>query len=105
MAAWSGVPLFIGEDSANHLNNFTWAFHVDTKKLARIFSGPAGGENTGLQVYDNINGHAYITANIQHPGAEEDLASYPPEIKNELRNLVDQRGLVGYLGGLPAMTR
>ena len=97
--------LFIGEDSANHLNNFTWAFNVDTKKPARIFSGPAGGENTGLQVYDNINGYAYITANIQHPGAEEDLAAYPPEIKNGLRNLVDQRGLVGYLGGLPAMTR
>jgi uncharacterized protein len=97
--------LFIGEDSGNHLNNFTWAFNVDNNKLARIFSGPAGGENTGLQVYDNINGHAYITGNIQHPGAAEDLASYPPEIKTGLRNLVDQRGLVGYLGGLPAMMR
>ena len=97
--------LFIGEDSGNHLNNFSWAFNVDTKKLARIFSGPAGGENTGLQVYDNINGHAYITGNIQHPGAAEDLASYPPEIKTGLRTLVDQRGLVGYLGGLPAMAR
>jgi hypothetical protein len=97
--------LFIGEDSANHLNNFTWAFNVDSRKLVRIFSGPAGGENTGLQVYDNINGHAYITANIQHPGAAEDLASYPPEIKAGLRNLVDQRGLVGYLGGLPGMMR
>lgn len=97
--------LFIGEDSGNHLNNFTWAFNVDSKKLARIFSSPAGGENTGLKVYDNINGHAYITGNIQHPGAAEDLASYPPEIKSELRKLVDQRGLVGYLGGLPAMTR
>ena len=25
-------------------------------------------ENTGLNVFDDYNGHAYITANIQHPG-------------------------------------
>jgi hypothetical protein len=97
--------LFIGEDSGNHLNNFTWAYNVDSKKLARIFSAPAGGENTGLGVYDNINGHAYITGNVQHPGAAEDLESYPKEVKGELRKLVDERGIVGYLSGLPAMTR
>lgn len=97
--------LFIGEDSGNHLNNFTWAFNVDTKSLARIFSAPAGGENTGLKVYDNVNGYAYITGNVQHPGAAEDLASYPPEIQNDLRRLVDERGIVGYISGLPAMTR
>jgi secreted PhoX family phosphatase len=97
--------LFIGEDSGNHLNNFSWAYNVDSKKLARIFSAPAGGENTGLNVYDNINGHAYITGNVQHPGAAEDLDSYPKEVKGELRKLVDERGIVGYLSGLPAMTR
>ena len=97
--------LFIGEDSGNHLNNFTWAFNVDTKKAVRIFSAPVGGENTGLKVYDNVNGHAYLTGNVQHPGAAEDLAKYPPEIKDELRRLVDERGIVGYFGGLPAMTR
>jgi secreted PhoX family phosphatase len=97
--------LFIGEDSGNHLNNFTWAFNVDTKKAVRIFSAPAGGENTGLKVYDNVNGRAYLTENVQHPGAEEDLSKYPPEIKQELRRLIDERGIVGYFGGLPAMTR
>ncbi len=97
--------LFIGEDSGNHLNNFTWAFNVDSKKAVRIFSAPAGGENTGLKVYDNINGHAYLTGNVQHPGAAEDLHKYPPQIKGELRRLVDERGIVGYFGGLPAMTR
>ena len=97
--------LFIGEDSGNHLNNFTWAFNVDTKKAVRIFSAPAGGENTGLKVYDNVNGHAYVTGNVQHPGAAEDLHKYPTEIKVELRRLVDERGIVGYIGGLPAMTR
>jgi hypothetical protein len=100
--------LFIGEDSANHLNNFTWAFNVDSKTLVRIFSAPAGGENTGLKVYDNVNGHAYITGNVQHPGAEEDLGPYRkdhPELFLRLRKLVDQRGIVGYFSGLPAMTR
>lgn len=100
--------LFIGEDSANHLNNFTWAFNVDNKTLARIFSAPAGGENTGLKVYDNVNGHAYITGNVQHPGAAADLASYKndhPEIYFDLRRQIDERGIVGYLGGLPAITR
>ena len=97
--------LFIGEDSGNHLNNFTWAFNVDTRKAVRIFSAPAGGENTGLKVYDNVNGHAYVTGNVQHPGGAEDLHKYPAEIKVELRRLVDQRGIVGYIGGLPAMTR
>jgi secreted PhoX family phosphatase len=97
--------LFIGEDSGNHLNNFTWAFNVDSKQAVRIFSAPAGGENTGLKVYDNVNGHAYVTGNVQHPGAAEDLHKYPAEIKVELRRLVDERGIVGYIGGLPAMTR
>jgi hypothetical protein len=97
--------LFIGEDSGNHLNNFTWAFNVDSKQAVRIFSAPAGGENTGLKVYDNVNGHAYLTGNVQHPGAAEDLHKYPPAVKTELRKLVDERGIVGYFGGLPAMTR
>lgn len=97
--------LFIGEDSGNHLNNFVWAYNVDSKALVRIFSAPAGGENTGLNVYDNINGHAYITANVQHPGAAEDLAKYPDAVKIDLRRKVDERGLVGYFDGLPALTR
>ena len=66
---------------------------------------PAGAENTGLNVFDDYNGHAYITANIQHPGAAEDLSKYPDEIKIELRHQLDQRGYVGYLGGLPALSR
>lgn len=97
--------LFIGEDSGNHLNNFLWAYNVDSKALVRIFSAPAGAENTGLNVYDNINGRAYITANIQHPGAAEDLGKYPDAVKVDLRHKIDERGLVGYFDGLPAFTR
>ena len=34
--------LFIDEDSGRHINNFMWAFNVDTGKLSRIVPGPAG---------------------------------------------------------------
>jgi secreted PhoX family phosphatase len=60
--------LFIGEDSGTHVNNFIWAYNVDTKKLSRIASMPSGAEATGLSVVDNLNGWTYITANFQHAG-------------------------------------
>ncbi len=60
--------LFIGEDSGYHVNNFVWAYNVDTKKLSRLVSMPAGAEATGLGVVDDLNGWTYITSNFQHPG-------------------------------------
>jgi len=60
--------LLIGEDSNCHVNNFVWAFNVDTRKLTRILSLPMGAEATGLMAVDNINGYAYIGSNYQHPG-------------------------------------
>ena len=60
--------LFIGEDSGYHVNNFLWAYNVDTKALARIMSIPAGGESTGLHAVDEINGWTYIMSNFQHAG-------------------------------------
>lgn len=60
--------LFIGEDSGYHVNNFLWAYNVDTKVLSRVMSMPAGGEATGISVADDINGWMYITANFQHAG-------------------------------------
>jgi hypothetical protein len=44
--------LFIGEDSSQHVNNFLWAYNVDTKMLSRLMSVPAGGESTGLHAVD-----------------------------------------------------
>ncbi|AUL15820.1 PhoX family protein [Bordetella bronchiseptica] len=58
--------LFIGEDSNGHVNNFLWAYNVDSGALSRILSCPAGGESTGLQAVDEINGWTYITSNFQH---------------------------------------
>ena len=95
--------LFIGEDSANHLNNFLWAHNVDNHQTMRILSAPIGGELTGLQVVPNIDGYAYVMTNIQHPGAANDLKQYPPEIRSTMRQAVDQRGRVGYVGGLPSI--
>jgi secreted PhoX family phosphatase len=62
--------LFIGEDSGNHLNNFLWAYNVDTNTLDRILSTPAGAESTGLHAVDEVNGWTYIMSNFQHPGDE-----------------------------------
>jgi secreted PhoX family phosphatase len=97
--------LFIGEDSGNHLNNFVWAYNVGQKqaKPVRILSAPIGAEDTGLQVVEDWNGHAYIMSNVQHPAASDDLKQYPAAIKDVLGKKVDQRGVVGYIGGLPSL--
>ena len=60
--------LFIGEDSGQHVNNFLWAYQVDTGKLTRLMSIPAGGESTGLHAVDELNGWTYIMSNFQHAG-------------------------------------
>jgi secreted PhoX family phosphatase len=60
--------LFIGEDSGSHVNNFLWAYNVDTKALARIMSVPAGAESTGLHAVDELNGWTYVMSNFQHAG-------------------------------------
>jgi secreted PhoX family phosphatase len=60
--------LFIGEDSGMHVNNFLWAYNVDTKQLSRVLSTPAGAESTGLHAVDEINGWTYIMSSFQHPG-------------------------------------
>lgn len=95
--------LFIGEDSGNHINNFIWAYNVDNSKLTRLFSAPIGAENTGLAVVESLGSYGYILANLQHPGAAEDLEKYSDDIKVTLRAQVDQRGVIGALTGLPAL--
>ena len=97
--------LFIGEDSSTHVNNFIWAYNVDTKKLSRIASMPSGAEATGLGVVDNLNGWMYITANFQHPG--DWLGKLHDKVKPTLdplikRNYKDRFGAaVGYITATP----
>jgi uncharacterized protein len=94
--------LFIGEDSSQHVNNFLWAYNVDTKALSRIMSIPAGGESTGLHAVDSLNGWTYIMSNFQHPG---DWGSIHSVVKTTLdpllkTNYKDKFGAaVGYLTG------
>ena len=94
--------LFIGEDSSQHVNNFLWAYQVDTGTLSRILSVPAGAESTGLHAVDEINGWTYIMSNFQHPG---DWGGIHNIVKPTLDPLVranykDKSGAaVGYLTG------
>ncbi|MFJ5716005.1 PhoX family protein [Neobacillus sp. NPDC093127] len=60
--------LFIAEDSDRHINNVGWAYNVDTKKLSRIISAPDGGEVTGVQAIDDLNGKSYLMVGSQNPG-------------------------------------
>jgi secreted PhoX family phosphatase len=92
--------LFIGEDSSQHVNNYLWAYNIDTKVLSRIMSIPAGGESTGLHAVDELNGWTYIMSNFQHPG---DWGSIHNVVKATLDPLIkanykDKFGAaVGYL--------
>ncbi|WCK54559.1 DUF839 domain-containing protein [Aneurinibacillus sp. Ricciae_BoGa-3] len=101
--------LFIGEDSGMHTNNFVWAYNVDTGKLSRILSVPAGGEATGLQAVDNLNGFKYVMSNFQHPGDELDKFKMPEELKAEVIKHINENfdnkrsGAIGYISGLPGI--
>jgi secreted PhoX family phosphatase len=94
--------LFIGEDSGTHTNNFLWAYNVDTKKLSRLLSLPAGAESTGLQVVENENGHAYIMSNAQH--LADFTKTTPDSLKEKLGKKIDKfNAPVGYIGGIPGI--
>jgi uncharacterized protein len=93
--------LFIGEDTSNHLNNYLWAYHVDTSKLVRILSLPMGAESTGLQVVDNMNGYAYIMSNYQHAGDKNSTSQ--ATFDSIIGGINTDKAEVGYLAGVPAM--
>ncbi|MDY7573140.1 PhoX family protein [Actimicrobium sp. CCI2.3] len=96
--------LFIGEDSGSHINNFVWAYHIDTKVLSRLLSMPSGAEATGRHVADNINGWTYIMSNFQHAGDWSSLhAIVQPTLDPLVRNNYKDRygAAVGYLTADP----
>ncbi len=97
--------LFIGEDSGRHTNNFLWAFNVDTGALARIASGPAGAELTGLSVIEDWNGYAYITTNYQHASEGLEKRKMDPKLKADLAARLNPfMAGVGYIGPIPSLT-
>jgi secreted PhoX family phosphatase len=100
--------LFIGEDSSQHVNNFLWAYNVDTKQLSRVLSVPAGGESTGLHAVDEINGWTYIMSNFQHAG---DWGGIHANVKTQLDPLINANykdkfgAAVGYITASPAQMK
>ena len=99
--------LFIGEDSGRHVNNYLWAYNIDTKKLSRILSVPVGAESTGLQAVDDLNGFAYVMSNFQHPG--EYIGSMDATLKAEVDSLINdkwdnkRKAGIGYISGIPTI--
>lgn len=94
--------LFIGEDSGTHVNNYVWAYNIDTKKLSRILSTPAGAESTGLQVVENMNGFAYIMSNTQHQG--DFIKTMDKELQSKVAPKIDKfQAPVGYIYGIPGL--
>ncbi len=69
--------LFIAEDGDYHVRNYGWAYNIDTKKLSRIISAADGGEVTGIQAIDNLNGFTYLMAGSQSPGNAGYLSGLP----------------------------
>jgi hypothetical protein len=100
--------LFVGEDSGTHVNNFLWAYNVDTKVLTRLLSTPSGAESTGLHAVDDMNGFAYIMSNFQHAG--DWSSSLHAKVRTTLDPLIranyrDRYGAaVGYLTGFPVLS-
>lgn len=94
--------LFIGEDSGAHLNNYVWAYNVDTKTLSRILSVPAGAECVCLHPVDDLNGFAYVMSGFQHPG-DWSFTAGQLDLDNAIKaNWGDKKkSAVGYLSGIP----
>jgi secreted PhoX family phosphatase len=94
--------LFIGEDSGMHLNNYVWAYNVDTPAVApkRILSAPAGAECVCLCPVDNLNGFAYLVSGFQHPG---DWANLPTDLNTAINTNWGnkKKAAIGYLSGIP----
>jgi secreted PhoX family phosphatase len=93
--------VFVGEDTARRNNNYVWAFNLDTRRLSRILSVPRAAEATGLQVVENLNGHAYVMSNFQHPGEADQMINpgddvLLPLLKSKWKDL--KRSAIGYIG-------
>lgn len=95
--------LFIGEDSSTaRINNYLWAYNVDTKQLSRLLSLTAGAESTGLQMIENLNGYAYLMSNAQHLG--DFSSNINADLKSRISNKIDPyKAPIGYLSGIPAL--
>lgn len=98
--------LFIGEDSAYHFNNVSWAYDTNTGKLTKILTVPTGGENTGTFAQLMVENNLYIFTNAQHPLEDYFRNAAGEKVnKNYVDNATEEqkRGYVGYIYGLPVV--
>ena len=109
--------LFISEDGSDHLNNYLWAYNVDTAALSKVLATPAGAESTGLQAVDNLNGFAYLMTGFQHAGdlkynstsgtgTTSSGKTVPAEVMSAIISNwggVNKKSPVGYIAGLPTL--
>jgi len=79
--------LFIGEDTGYHINNYVWAYDVESGALKRTFATPKKAETTST-FWRELNGFSYMTVVAQHPMKDSDKANYLPE----------EESFVGYVG-------
>jgi hypothetical protein len=81
-----------------------WAYEVDTGRLQRLLSAPAGAECTGLHGVDDLNGWTYVLSGFQHAG--EYTSSTVQAVKDAAGPVItaDYKGLmkgaaIGYVSG------
>jgi hypothetical protein len=109
--------LLIGEDGSGHLNNYLWAYNVDTQLLSKVLSLPAGAESVGLQAVDNLNGFSYVMTGFQHAGDLSYSSSsgtgslngktVPKALMDAIISHwggVNKKSAVGYINGLPLIS-
>ena len=96
--------LLIAEDTTRHVNNMTWAYNTQTKRLTRIASLPIGAEVTGLDT-GIVDHKGILLLNIQHPFTDnpEGVDGLTPNV-SLLEEASDEalKASIGYIDGLPA---
>ena len=96
--------LLISEDTTKHVNNMTWAYNTETKKMTRIASLPIGGEVTGVDTAA-IDDKGILLINVQHPFKDNPKAadgSKPNSALIEGATDDQLKATIGYFDGLPA---
>jgi secreted PhoX family phosphatase len=96
--------LLINEDTKQHVNNMSWAYHTQTGKMTRIASLPIGAEVTGVDTAV-IEDKGILLMNIQHPFKDNPKAadgSKPNSALLESASDDQLKALIGYFDGLPA---
>jgi len=96
--------LLIAEDTTRHVNNMTWAYNTQTKRLTRIASLPIGAEVTGLDT-GAVDNKGILLLNIQHPFTDNPEGvdgSTPNAALLEKASDEMLKASIGYVDGLPS---